>query len=138
MIHGSCQCQAIAFEYDGAETDFGVITFCHCSDCRKLQGSTGVIAAPLASARLTWTRGHDRITEFESSPGKKRAFCNACGTPLYSRRDDRPEVLRLRIGCIDTPLAITPQAHIFSEDLPAWADLDAAYPRYPRQEPGRG
>ena len=138
MIQGSCKCQAIAFAYDGSAADIGVVTFCHCADCRKLQGSTGVIAAPVASARLTWTRGQSQITEFESSPGKKRAFCSACGTPLYSRRDDRPEVLRLRIGCIDSPLKVTPQAHIFSEDLPDWADLDAVYPRYPRQEPGRG
>lgn len=134
-IHGSCKCQAVCFEYDG---EFGVITVCHCADCRKLQGSTAVVAAPANGNQLRWLAGQDRITEYESSPGKKRAFCSCCGTPLYSRRDDLPGVVRLRMGCLDTPTDAVPQAHIFCQQLPAWAALDDALPRYVRHEPGRG
>ena len=134
MTRGSCKCQAVRFEYSG---EFGVITVCHCADCRKLQGSTGVVAAPVASSQLRWIAGQDRITEYESSPGKKRAFCSSCGTPLYSRRDDVPEVVRLRMGSLDTPTDATPVAHIFCQDLPAWASLDDEWPHYVRHEPGR-
>ncbi len=135
IIDGSCKCGGVRFTYDG---EVGTVTVCHCIDCRKLQGGAGVVAAPLASTGLAWHTGHDLITEFESSPGKKRAFCSRCGTPLYSRRDDVPQVLRLRMGSIDTPTDVVPVAHIFSADLPQWASLDDDFPRYPRHEPGRG
>ena len=134
ITQGSCRCQAVRFEYSGT---FGVITVCHCADCRKLQGSAGVVAAPAKGEHLRWLAGQDRITEYESSPGKKRAFCNACGTPLYSRRDDVSGVFRLRMGSFDTPVSAAPVAHIFCQDLPSWAALDDQLPRYARHEPGR-
>lgn len=135
MIHGSCLCRAIKYEYTG---EFGTITVCHCSDCRKAQGTTSVVAAPVKAAQFQWTTGQELIREFESSPGKKRAFCGHCGSPLYSRRDDVPEVLRLRMGTIDTATQATPVAHIFAANLPPWAALDDDWPRYERHEPGRG
>ncbi|MBC7414273.1 MAG: GFA family protein [Herminiimonas sp.] len=134
-IEGSCKCGEVRLSYEG---EVGTVTVCHCADCRKLQGGAGVIAAPVASATLRWTSGQALITEFESSPGKKRAFCSHCGTPLYSRRDDLPHVLRLRMGSIDTATEVVPVAHIFCNDLPPWAMLDDDLPRYPRHEPGRG
>jgi hypothetical protein len=135
MIQGSCLCGGVQYEYDG---EFGAITVCHCSDCRKAQGGSGVIAALVNATRFRWLRGQALISEYESSPGKKRAFCNRCGGPLYSRRDDLPGVLRLRMGSIDTPTDATPQAHIFTANLPPWATLDEAWPRYEKLEPGRG
>lgn len=134
MIHGSCLCGGVQYEYTGK---FGTITACHCSDCRKAQGSASVIAAPADAGALRWTRGHELIAEYESSPGKKRAFCGRCGTPLYSRKDDMPEVLRLRMGSIDTPADMQPVAHIFAAGLPAWAVMDDDWPRYDGFEPER-
>lgn len=134
-LEGSCLCGAVRYRYSGA---FGTITVCHCIDCRKAQGGRGVIAAPADADAFAWLSGQDAIAEFESSLGKKRAFCRHCGTPLYSRRDDAPAVLRLRMGSLDTPTDARPAAHIFVHDLPGWAAPDDGLPRYPRHEPGRG
>lgn len=133
MIQGTCICGGVHYEYTGG---FGTITVCHCSDCRKAQGTSSVVAAPVNTAQFRWTRGQELIAEYESSPGKKRAFCSRCGAPLYSRRDEAPEVLRLRMGTIDTPTDAAPVAHIFAADLPAWAALEDDWPRYERHEPG--
>ncbi|CAN5219594.1 GFA family protein [soil metagenome] len=133
MIRGSCACGSIAYEYRGEP---GTITVCHCSDCRKAQGSSSVIALPIDAGQLEWIGKKELITEYESSPGKKRAFCRQCGSPLYSRRDDAPDVLRLRIGTIDNPGDLEPAAHIFVANLPAWAKLDDEWPRYEKLEPG--
>ena len=135
MIKGSCMCGAVRYEYEGR---FGTITICHCSDCRKAQGSASVIAAPIDVADFRWTAGQELITEYESSPGKKRAFCSRCGSPLYSRRDEQPKVLRLRMGTIDSETDAQPVAHIFAAGLPPWAELDDELPRYDTLEPGRG
>jgi len=134
LIHGSCSCGAVRYAYAG---DFGTITVCHCSDCRKAQGSAAVVAAPVDARGMRWLQGAELIAEHESSPGKKRAFCSRCGAPLYSRRDDAPAVLRLRMGSIDTPVEARPAAHIFAARLPPWAAMDDDLPRYERHEPGR-
>ncbi|MBC7500245.1 MAG: GFA family protein [Herminiimonas sp.] len=132
MISGSCLCKNVQYEYTG---EVGYITVCHCSDCRKTQGTVSVVAAPVDVAQLRWISGQQDIAEFESSPGKKRAFCRQCGAPLYSRRDDLPGIVRLRMGSIDTPHDLRPAAHIFVNDLPPWADLDDDWPRFGQHEP---
>lgn len=134
MMQGSCMCGGVRFEYAGA---FGTITICHCSDCRKAQGGSGVIAAPVEKEKFQWTQGEELIQEYESSPGKKRAFCRTCGTPLYSRRDAEPATLRLRMGSLDSEVEATPAAHIFTLDLPAWAAISDNLPHYDTHEPGR-
>lgn len=134
MINGSCLCKKVQYEYSGA---VGTITVCHCSDCRKAQGTGSVVAVPVDAAQLRWLSGEHDIAEYESSPGKKRAFCRRCGAPLYSRRDDVPDVLRLRMGTIDSPHELVPAAHIFAKDVPGWARLDDDWPRYDRLEPNR-
>lgn len=137
MINGSCHCRTITFTCSALDHDTGTITVCHCTDCRKLQGGAGVIAAPVPSASLTWTSGREAITEFESSPGKKRAFCRCCGTPLYSRRDAAPHTIRLRMGTIDSLTVARPAAHIFCAALPGWDPLGLDLPCHDRYEPGR-
>lgn len=133
-IKGSCLCGAVRFDYDGS---FGNITVCHCRDCRKAQGGS-VAVVPVDAGRLRWVGGTETIVEYASSPGKLRAFCGRCGSPLYSRREDSPDILRLRMGCIDTPTDAVPVAHIFVNDEPEWAGPNAQAPRYAGQEPGRG
>ena len=134
MISGTCLCKKVQYEYSGA---VGTITVCHCSDCRKAQGTVSVVAVPVETAKLHWISGQSEIKEYESSPGKKRAFCRCCGTPLYSRRDDVAHLLRLRIGSIDSSHELQPVAHIFTKDVPRWAQLDDDWPRYDRHEPAR-
>ncbi|RJF99882.1 GFA family protein [Noviherbaspirillum saxi] len=134
MIHGSCMCGGVHYEYTG---HLGTMTVCHCSDCRRAQGSSGVVAAPIDRHLFRWTAGEDLIAEYESSPGKKRAFCRRCGAPLYSRRDDAPDILRLRMGSIDTQIEATPVAHIYTVDIPPWADFHDELPRYDTHEHGR-
>ncbi|MGB7479895.1 MAG: GFA family protein [Burkholderiaceae bacterium] len=135
MIEGSCLCGGVRYEYGG---EFGTVTVCHCATCRKAQGTSNVIAAPADARQLRWRGDPSLIAEYESSPGKKRAFCRRCGTPLYSRRDDAPDVLRLRMGTIDSAVATVPVAHIFATEVPPWAALDDDWPRYAGLEPERG
>ncbi|KND04402.1 glutathione-dependent formaldehyde-activating GFA [Spizellomyces punctatus DAOM BR117] len=112
------------------------MTVCHCGSCRKAQGHS-CVAVVVDATLFKWTHGQKCIREFESTIGKKRAFCERCGTPLYSRRDDLPTVLRLRMGTVDTPTDATPVAHIYATDVPAWAALDDDIPRYSELEPSR-
>jgi hypothetical protein len=136
-LTGGCLCGGVRFTYGGALAgELGLVTVCHCVSCRKAQGYA-VAVAPASAADFAVTLGQGLIREFQSSPGKWRAFCGVCGSPLYSRLDARPESLRLRLGAIDDPPSwLRIGAHIFAEDVPAWSEADTA-PRYPGREPGR-
>jgi len=134
---GGCLCGGVRFTYDGElGGSLGLVTVCHCGQCRRAQGLAAGVA-PAHAAGFVVTQGRELIREFESSPGKVRAFCGACGAPLYSRKDSKPDAMRLRLGTLDHPPAdLKVEAHIFALDVPAWAEPDNA-PRYPGLEPGR-
>ncbi len=136
-LEGGCLCGAVRYRYQGPLGGaLGAVTVCHCSQCRKAHGFA-CAAAPALASGLQLTAGSDLVAEYASSPAKRRAFCSVCGSPLYSRRVDAPERLRLRVGSLDAaPALLRVQAHIFTEGEPAWAAADAA-PRYPGLEPGR-
>lgn len=137
-LSGGCLCGGVRYRYAGPlGGPLGAVTVCHCSQCRRAQGfAVGV--APALAAGFQLTAGADLVREYESSPGKRRAFCGVCGSPLYSRRADAPAALRLRLGSLDAaPASLRVDAHIHVADLPAWAALDDAAPRYPGVEPSR-
>ena len=77
------------------------------------------------------------MQRFESSPGVGRYFCRHCASPLFSRRDAMPELLRLRIGTLDTPLATgTPIAHVFAGSKAEWFAICDSHPQHAERPPG--
>ena len=77
-----------------------------------------------------FVKGKELVSEFESSPGVFRTFCKQCGSPLYSRRPSQPELLRLRIGTLDTPVEVKPIAHIFVGSKASWDEIHDDIPQY--------
>jgi hypothetical protein len=134
MNTGRCLCGTVRYEVTGA---IGPIVFCHCSQCRRAQGSAFGTNAEVNAGDFAVVTGAASITEFESSPGKKRAFCGVCGSPLYSRRVDRPGIVRLRIGTLESPIANRPVAHIFASSKAEWDTIRDDLPQYEGAEPGR-
>ncbi len=136
-LTGGCLCGAVRFTYTGPlGGELGAVTVCHCAQCRRAQGYAAAVAPALAQG-FEIARGREEVAEYQSSPGKWRAFCKVCGAPLYSRRDAKPDDLRLRLGALDaTPAGLKVDAHTFTADAPSWSFGDDA-PRYPQLEPGR-
>ena len=134
MLVGSCLCGAIRYEVDG---ELGDIVCCHCSMCRKAQGTAFATNAPVESDRFRVVAGAQALRGYESSPGKRRYFCSICGSPIFSRRDARPDVLRLRIGTLDSRIAARPTAHICAASKAEWYDILDTLPQHAELEPGR-
>jgi hypothetical protein len=134
MLHGGCLCGMIRYEIDG---DLGPIVCCHCSMCRKAQGTAFATNAPVDAARFRITHGEQALRAYASSPGKWRCFCSSCGSPILSRRDSHPGVIRLRIGTLDGEVRARPTAHIHVASKAAWFDILDGLPQYPGFEPSR-
>jgi hypothetical protein len=127
IYRGSCLCGRIRYEYGGR---FGTPIFCHCAQCRKAQGTAFATNVPIEVAKLNIVAGEELLKAYESSPGKKRMFCSVCGSPLFSHRDDNPDVLRLRMGSLETPIDFKPVAHFFVASKAEWYDIHDDLPRF--------
>ena len=132
MIEGGCLCGCIRYQYDG---EIDEISICHCSQCRKAQGSAFAAVSPVATERLRILAGAELLREYRSSPGKVRAFCATCGSPIYSALDQRPEVRRLRLGTVDTPFTCANAFHIYTGAKASWWDCDDGLPRFAERKP---
>ena len=127
MLKGSCLCNAIQYEIHG---ELGPTMMCHCSKCRKANGSAYAVNAVVKTDEFHFVKGKEFVTEFESTPGVFRSFCKQCGSPLYSRRPSQPDLLRLRIGTLDTPVDVKPLAHIFVGSKASWDEIHDDIPQY--------
>ena len=131
MLKGSCLCGAVRYELD----KLGPIVMCHCSRCRKANGSAFATNSPIDRRSFRLVAGAEALKEFESSPGVFRVFCGTCATPLYSRRPALPEVLRLRIGSLDTPIDSRPSMHIYVGSKAEWEAIHDDLPQHAELPP---
>lgn len=127
MLKGSCLCNSIQYEIHG---ELGQAMMCHCSKCRKANGSAFAVNAAVKADEFKIISGQEFVTEFESTPGVFRSFCKTCGSPLVSRRPSQPDVLRLRIGTLDTPVKVKPVAHIFVGSKALWDEIHDDIPQF--------
>src|SRR5258708_25695473 len=107
-VTGSCLCGQIRFRVNGP---FGVVANCHCSMCRKAQGCAFATNASVGREHFTLLQGAELITEYESSRGKFRCFCRVCGSPIYSRRVEGPDEVRVRFGTLDDDPGVRASFH---------------------------
>ncbi|MFO1239790.1 MAG: GFA family protein [Sphingomonadaceae bacterium] len=123
-LEGQCLCGAVRYLLSGSTED---VALCHCTQCRKSNGGAFNVGV-IVKAEQVQFESLNGIREYESSPGKFRAFCSTCGSPIYSRRAAQPHDLRLRGGLIEN----LPQArnlhHIHFDDRWPWIDRIADAP----------
>lgn len=123
----SCLCAGVRFRIT---EPLQPVQLCHCGQCRKAQGGAFAANVPVARSAFQLDSGAELLREYESSPGKKRAFCSRCGSPVYSRRDAAPEVLRVRVGLVDEPLSMPIAGHFCAGDKAGWWPIDDDLPRH--------
>lgn len=125
---GSCLCGGIQYEIHAA---LAPIQICHCHQCQKAQGTPFASNTPIATSAFNLVAGHSLLREFEATPGKFRAFCSHSGSPVYSRRDDLPETVRIRAGTIDNAPDAGVAFHAFADSQADWWPPSPDCPRYP-------
>ena len=134
MYAGGCLCGAVRFEIGGPIRN---IVYCHCSRCRKAQGSAFAANGIVRAEEFRFLSGADALTAYESSPGQKKYFCKACGSPIMSKNERRPGQVRVRLGAIESDIAERPMTHIFATSKANWEDICGELPQYESYEPGR-
>ena len=132
-LTGGCLCGGVRYEVDGP---LAPIQLCHCGQCRKAQGGPFGSNVLVARTAFRLLQGEWLLREFRASPGRRRVFCAACGSPLFSQRDDAPEGLRLRAGTLDGDgPGLTIGFHIQTASKAAWWRIDDGLPQHPQAGP---
>jgi len=127
MLTGSCLCGGVKYEPHGSLIQ---PLNCHCSMCRKAQGSAFRSRARISSNDFKLTIGVKLITFFESSPGNHRGFCKVCGSPVFTKFDQYPDFLGLPLGLLNDDPGIKPEFHVFVGSKAPWYEIAELLPQY--------
>jgi hypothetical protein len=122
MVSGSCLCGAIAYEVVG---DIFGIWFCHCSKCRRANGSAFQAAAVVRPDRFRWLQGDDCIAEYRMTSGYRRRFCATCASPVPMLLEGT-ELVWLPVGGLDGDPGVRPTHHIFVGSKAEWFEIHDA------------
>jgi hypothetical protein len=133
MIRGSCLCGGIEFE----AAQVPLIVLCHCSRCRKSNGSPFEAGATVHKEDFKLTRGKELIQAYESSAGTRRSFCRVCGSRAPSETGDG-QLYFVPAGLLDDDPGVKPALHMFVGSKAPWWDITDRLPQFEEWVPGYG
>jgi hypothetical protein len=130
---GGCACGAIRFEIVGEPM---VSNHCQCRDCQRMSG-TG------HGSYLTFARdgvklnGEATLWQMmgDSGNAKTRAFCPACGSPVYMTFAAMPDVFTVHATSLDDPGRFAPQMVTYGVRGHAWDHLDPTLQKFDKMPP---
>jgi hypothetical protein len=126
MLTGSCLCGDIRYQ---VSSGLGPIGHCHCRTCQKAHAAAFATTARVGREHFLWTQGEERVAHFESTPGKKRFFCQRCGSHLMAAWNDAPHVI-VRVGSLDDDPGTRPVTHIWTSHKAPWFEITDDLPQH--------
>jgi hypothetical protein len=127
-LTGGCLCGGVRFRVDAPLV---VATYCHCTRCQRRTGTAASAQARIQPGSLTVTQGEELIRTYAPPDGFPKLFCGACGSALWSRSPDDPEIMSVRLGAFDGDPGVRPSLRQFVAYAAAWEDVpDDGLPRY--------
>ena len=124
MLRGSCLCGAVRFTL--ADTLHHPVT-CHCAMCRKSSGNH-VAAGRCPEAELSFETD-EGLRWFASSPGARRGFCGTCGSSLFWKNEESPNI-SVHLGCLDGATGLALEGHIYCADKADWEEIAGDLPKW--------
>jgi hypothetical protein len=110
--------------------------YCHCTRCQRRTGTAASASARIAPRSLRIVAGDDLVRKYRPEGGFLKEFCSVCGSALWSRSPDDPEVVSVRLGTFDTDPGIRPSTRQFVAYAAVWEPIpDDGLPRYPEHRP---
>ncbi|HZC38196.1 MAG TPA: GFA family protein [Sphingomicrobium sp.] len=129
-LEGGCGCGAVRYRLKDEPM---YVNNCHCTLCQKQTGTGSAVNAFIESERLEHLSGELTEHEFQTGSGGIQVVmrCARCGTPVWSHY---PRLGRksagIRVGTLDDPTAVLPDAAIYVGDRPEWAPLPEGVPQF--------
>ena len=134
-LTGGCLCGGVRFEITEPLVSAG---YCHCTRCQRRTGTAASASARIAPGSLRVLSGAELIRVYRPEDGFLKEFCSACGSALWSRSPDDPEVISVRLGAFDADPGIRPTSRAYVAYAAPWEPIpEDGLPRYPEARPPR-
>ena len=128
-IKGGCLCGKIRYESD---SDVLRAYHCHCKDCQKLSGTSGLslLALPESGIKIS---GDLKFFEKKGDSGNKVSlgFCPDCGSNILGKPQQLAGVVAIAAGSLDDTSLFKPTMSIFAASAPSWHVFSAETPKFP-------
>jgi hypothetical protein len=125
-------CGGVRFEIDQPLVS---ASWCHCTRCQRRAGTAASAQARVAPGSFHVVRGESLVREYRPDDrGFAKAFCGECGAQLWSRSQEDPHVVSVRLGAFDRDPGIRPQYRQFVAYAAAWEPIpEDGLPRFPER-----
>ena len=129
-LQGGCGCGSVRYRLSDEPM---YVNNCHCHLCQRQTGAGSAVNAFIETDRLEHLSGELQEHEFVTGSGGIQVVvrCAKCGTPVWSHY---PRLGRknagIRVGTLDNPSAVRPDAAIFVVERPDWAPLPDGVPQF--------
>ena len=129
-ITGGCACGAIRYHCSGPPVYMGN---CHCRDCQQATGSAYFPAVVVKEGDFSLRSGEPSWYERPADKGHpmRRAFCPACGSPLFLINGANTSARALYAGSLDDPSWYRPSRDIYVASAQPWNPM---HPELPKDE----
>jgi hypothetical protein len=130
-LTGRCLCGGVRFEVTEPLVSAG---YCHCTRCQRRTGTAAAVSARIVPGSLRVVSGEELLRAYEPDDGFAKVFCSSCGSALWARSPDDPDVIAVRMGAFDSDPGIRPGYRQFVAYAASWEPIpDDGLPRFPER-----
>lgn len=129
-IEGGCDCGSVRYRMLSAPL---VVHCCHCSWCQRESGASFALNAMIESDRIENLAADPILiaTPSQSGKGQQIARCAQCSVAVWSHyAGSGPLTKFVRVGTLDAPGLLPPDAHIFTASKQPWVIIPPGSPAF--------
>ncbi|MBR0784981.1 GFA family protein [Bradyrhizobium iriomotense] len=124
MINAKCSCGAVSLSLPGPTR---LVAACHCIDCQRRTGAPFGVGAFYPVETVTISGTPKEYVRAAASGGEVRFyFCSDCGSTVYWKADNLPDMIGVAVGAIADPDFPAPVRSVFEQSKHAWVEIGGA------------
>jgi hypothetical protein len=129
QLTGACMCTRVRFAI--SKPLLGAV-YCHCKRCQRRTGTAFSVSALSEPGSFALTEGADAVRTYRpGDDGWHKSYCGECGSQLFTKHPENPELIAVRMGALDRDPGVRPGVHQFVDYAPPWAPVpDDGLPRF--------
>lgn len=131
-MRGQCLCGAVTYECEAPAN----VMLCHCKDCQRATGSAYAPIAMVPEATFKMT-GEMKAFAVKGSGGMtvNRHFCPTCGGQVFSKIDEVPGTIILKVGTADDLPDVPVSAVFWRDRAPSFCNIPEGAVAFPGNPP---
>lgn len=132
-ITGRCLCGSVKY---AATTKPIVTRACWCKLCQTIASGNATINLAFPVTEITITGELNDYSSVADSGNKMhRLFCPKCGVHMFSKAEERADIIVVRAGTLDDAEQVKIEGVIWTSAAPSWAYLDPNVMHFETQPP---